>query len=108
MNIQQWLTPLLKMGKKKRNNGKGMIWASIISLIVSVIALRRLNKGENVEGIKNPIGSLMTEKGKTVDIQKFLTMKDRTVLAEFANELAPKTNPIEHKVEEKINHNNTL
>lgn len=51
MNIQQWLTPLLKIGRRKRSTGKGMIWASIISVIVSVIALSRL-KREN--GVNQP------------------------------------------------------
>jgi hypothetical protein len=91
MNLQAWLTPLLKMGKKKKKSGRGMMWASIISVIVSAIALRGLKKGQ-MDLPKNPLKNIAPKMGNTVDIQKFLTMKDRTVLAEFANEIAPKTN----------------
>lgn len=95
MNLQAWLTPLLKMGKKKKNSGRGMMWASIISVIVSAIALRGMKKGQ-MDVPKNPLKNLASQMGNN-DIQKFLTMKDRTVLAEFANEIAPKTDKVDHK-----------
>lgn len=98
MNLQAWLTPLLKMGKKKKKSGRGMMWASIISVIVSAIALRGLKKGQ-LDMPQNPLKNIAPKMGNTVDIQKFLTMKDRTVLAEFANEIAPKTNEISKDVE---------
>lgn len=90
MNIQQWLTPLLKMAKRRKSSGKGMIWASIISVVISAIALRGLKKGQ-MDIPKNPLKSLTTQSGVN-DIQKFLTLNDRSVLAEFAKEITPKTN----------------
>jgi hypothetical protein len=105
MNLQSWLTPLLKMGKKKKKSGRGMMLASIISVIVSAIALRSLKKGQ-MDMPKNPLKNIAPNMGKTVDIQKFLTMKDRTVLAEFANEIAPKTNTT--VVNNKVDANNNL
>jgi hypothetical protein len=102
MNLQAWLTPFLKMGKKKKS-GRGMMWASIISVIVSAIALRSLKKGQ-MEMPQNPLKNIAPKKGNTIDIQKFLTMKDRTVLAEFANELAPKSDDVvNQKVEDNKN-----
>lgn len=95
MNIQAWLTPLLKMGKKKKKSGRGMMWASIISVIVSAIALRGMKKGQ-MDVANNPLKNLASQMGNN-DIQKFLTMKDRTILAEFANEIAPKTDKVDHK-----------
>jgi hypothetical protein len=93
MNMQQWITPLLKMGNikmyRKKSNGKGMIWASLFSLIISAVALFALKKGEKEN--QYPI-STNIQKKENVDIQKFLSLNDRTVLAEFAKELDPKTN----------------
>jgi hypothetical protein len=96
MNLQAWLTPLLKMGKKKKKSGRGMMWASIISVIISAIALKGLKKGQT-DMPKNPVTNLAPK--MSTDIQKFLTMKDRTVLAEFAKEFAPKTDETKQKVE---------
>lgn len=93
MNMQQLLTPLLKMGNikmyKKKSNGKGMIWASLVSLVISAVALFALKKGEKEN--QHPITTNIQKK-ENVDIQKFLSLNDRTVLAEFAKEIDPKTN----------------
>jgi hypothetical protein len=92
MDIQQWLTPLLKIGKKRRrSSGKGMIWASILSVIVSVFAISRLNKGQ-MKMPENPLNKISSPNKTMSDIQSFLTTNDRAVLAEFSNELMPKTN----------------
>lgn len=109
MNLQAWLTPLLTMGRKKKKSGRGMMWASIISVIISAIALRGLKKGQ-MEMPKNPLKNIAPKMSNTVDIQKFLTMKDRTVLAEFANEIAPKTNEVNQKVSNNshLNEDNSI
>jgi hypothetical protein len=110
MNLQAWLTPLLKMGKKKKKSGRGMMWASIISVIVSAIALRGLKKGQ-MDMPQNPLKNIAPKMGNTVDIQKFLTMKDRTVLAEFAHEITPKTNDVSKEVEvsnSSVNKDNSI
>jgi predicted regulator of amino acid metabolism with ACT domain len=104
MNLQAWLTPLLNMGRKKKKSGRGMMWASIISVIISAIALRGMKKGQ-MEMPKNLLKNIAPKMGNTVDIQKFLTMKDRTVLAEFANEIAPKTNEVNQKIANNSNLN---
>jgi hypothetical protein len=108
MNIQKWLTPLLQMGRKKRSTGRGMMWASILSVIVSFIALRGLKKGQP-ESPKNPLKALNVSKQVT-DIQQFLNLNDRKVLAEISDEFKP-SNLMEnqHKSNEtSVNHNKLM
>lgn len=127
MNTQQWLFPLLKMVKnqmnfrfvKKKRTGRGMIWASIVSIAISAIALNWLKRGKKGNNLPN-IGQMFESIGegqksvgnrneikekydKKYDLQNFLNMNDKAVLAEFSNELAPKTNPTQNE-----NDNNTF
>jgi hypothetical protein len=98
MNILQWLTPLLKVGKKRRrSSGKGIIWASIISVVVSALALSRLNRGQ-IKMPDNPLNKIASPEKTMHNIQNFLSVNDRAVLAEFANEIAPKTNDLNNDV----------
>ncbi|MHC0035608.1 hypothetical protein [Pseudoneobacillus sp. C159] len=101
MNIQKWLTPLLLLGRKKRSSGRGMMWASILSVLVSFIALRGLKKGQ-IDIPKNPLKSLNIP-NKVTDIQQFLNPNDRKVLAEISDEFTPSNLLVEHN---QSNHTN--
>jgi hypothetical protein len=90
LNNLQWITGLLNMGgrqsflnmfSKRRNNRQGVIWASVIGLVVSAAALL-LRRNQDTNGF-NPIDSLVSQVG-----QNNLT-KNNAVLAEFSKELAP-------------------
>ncbi|HYK74358.1 MAG TPA: hypothetical protein VEV44_14785 [Pseudoneobacillus sp.] len=127
MNTQQWLLPLLKMVKnqmnfrivKKKRTGRGMIWASILSIAISAIALnwlKRDKKGSNLPNIgqmfqsigenQMPTGhqnEVRKKYDKKYDIQNFLNMNDKAVLAEFSNELTPKSNQNQNENDPKTN-----
>jgi hypothetical protein len=101
MNLQQWIAPLLKMMqkqnyfgmKRKRNN---MWWFSLIGLGISMIALvKKIGPPQSFEANKqsNLINSM---KENHVDIKKFLTLEDKSLLAEFSDEIIPKETPKEN------------
>ncbi|MFD2445606.1 hypothetical protein ACFSO7_16725 [Bacillus sp. CGMCC 1.16607] len=93
MNKQNWISIF---SRKKQSNGMGMLLASLLSIVVSAIALFFLKKDEKGNPFITETNKIPKNSSKT-DIQKFLTMNDRAVLAEFASELEPKTNIIEYK-----------
>ncbi|WP_442593935.1 hypothetical protein [Neobacillus sp. D3-1R] len=121
MNAQQWIYPLLKMMKnqmnfkivRKKKSGRGMIWASLLSVVFSAIALNLLNRGKKSNTLPNigqmfesmgeeqkPVGNrneIKKKYDKKYDINNFLNMNDKAVLAEFSSELAPKNNSNEHQ-----------
>jgi len=73
--------PLMAMFGKKRN-GKGWIWGSLLSLGVSVAALR-LRRNKNTQ---SPVNNIMNN----FDIGKMSKMGNMAGLAEIAEELIPK------------------
>jgi|GEM_PF-3240360 hypothetical protein len=90
--MNKWITsffqvrrnPLMAMFRKKRN-GKGWIWGSLLSLGVSAAAIRlRRNKKT-----QSPVSNLMNN----IDIQKMSKMGNLAGLAEIAEELVPNKGP---------------
>jgi hypothetical protein len=100
MNLQQWIAPLLKLMqkqnyfgmKRKRNN---MWWFSLIGLGISMIAFVKKMGPPQPEANKHS-NLIKSMKENHVDIQKFLTLEDKSLLAEFSDELIAKETPKEN------------
>ncbi|WP_078544031.1 hypothetical protein [Litchfieldia alkalitelluris] len=103
MNYLQLITTLvdrvlpLMTGKKKKNNN-GMIWASIIGIVVSLAAVLirqkpTTNMKEPLQNMMEPIQKMVTnfrqgEEKKTTTSN----LMQQPAFAEFANEIKPNVN----------------
>lgn len=103
-NLQQWLTPLLKIARDqnlfniftKRRKNNSIWWFSLIGIGLSAIALFRLRDNGNVMGKGNVTNLLNNVKeSRIVDIQKYLTNQDRALAAEISDEFVPNKTQLE-------------
>jgi hypothetical protein len=78
------------MNKGRRRNGRGLIWGTLLSLAVSLIAygVRRNSNGNMMRPMQNMMTNFRMGSGQKPNMAG---------LTEFANEISPNKNPFPNK-----------
>lgn len=103
LNYIQMITTLvdrvlpLMTGKKKKNNN-GMIWASIIGIVISLAAVlirqqpKTTNMKEPLQNMMEPIQKMVTNFRQDEEKRNSPNLMQQPAFAEFANEIKPNVN----------------